>query len=101
MRCWTDAGDLNRLMSARVSPAWEVYIIRAVGGLLYTGVTTDPLRRIDEHRSRRAGASFFRFAPPETIVYREVCRDRSQALRREAEIKRMPRRRKLELIASL
>lgn len=88
-------------MAANISPAWEVYIIRASGGMLYTGITTDALRRFREHRSGRAGAVFFRFASPEAIVYREVCRDRSDALRREREIKRMTRARKLELIQSL
>ena len=88
-------------MAANISPPWEVYIIRASGGMLYTGATTDPLRRFREHLSGHNGASFFRFARAEAIVYREVCRDRSEALRREKEIKRMTRARKLELIGSL
>lgn len=82
------------------SNAWEVYMIRAQDGSLYTGIATDPVRRFEEHQSGRLGARFFRTSKPDAIVYREVCRDRSEALRREHEIKRMSRSLKLELIQS-
>jgi putative endonuclease len=78
---------------------WLVYIIENERGVLYTGITTSLRRRFAEHRSTR-GARFFRFGRPARVVYTEVACDRSGALRREAEIKRLHRAAKLALIAA-
>lgn len=69
-------------------------------GALYTGITTSMRRRLREHTSDSRGASFFRFARPSRVVYAEVARDRSGALRREAELKRLRRADKLALVAA-
>ncbi len=79
------------------SGPWTVYIVRAESGTLYTGITLDLERRLAEHGTSR-GAKFFRIAHPEKVVYREMQPDRSAATRREAEIKRMTRAQKLQLI---
>lgn len=76
---------------------WWVYIIRCSDGSLYTGITTDLERRLQEHR-RGAGAKYFRGREPLEIAWSEACADRSQASRREAQIKGMARREKLRLI---
>ena len=81
--------------------AWRVYIIETQRGTLYTGITTSLERRLAEHGGRGArGARFFRLGAPAALRYVEVAADRGGALRREAEIKRMPRRAKLALIAA-
>ena len=77
---------------------WTVYIIRTESGKLYTGITTDLDRRFTAHEKKRAGARFFRISGPECVVYKESCYNRSEASKREAEIKKMSRSEKLALI---
>jgi putative endonuclease len=79
---------------------WWVYVIRAANGALYTGITTDPDRRLAEHRAGRRGARFFRTSRAQRLVYSEKAPDRSSAARREAAIKRLPRAQKLRLVAA-
>ena len=82
-------------------PAWQVYIVETERGALYTGITTSVQRRLAEHaRERGRGARFFRLGAPARLRYLEPVADRSEALRREAEIKRLGRRGKLALIAA-
>ena len=78
---------------------WEVYIIRARSGKLYTGITTDLDRRLEEHAGKRRGARFFHMSEPEAVVFRERHENRSRATRREIAIKKMTREQKLRLIA--
>ena len=73
-----------------------VYILRCGDGTLYTGCTNDLPRRLQAHQSGR-GAKYTR---SRLLVYQEAVPDRSAALRREAAIKRLDRRRKLALIAA-
>ncbi len=79
--------------------SWHVYILRCSDGSLYTGITTDLERRLDEHNGGR-GARYTRARCPVVMVYREPCLDRSEASKREAAIKRTSRSAKLALIAS-
>ena len=76
-----------------------VYILRCGDGTLYTGCTNDLPRRLQAHQSGR-GAKYTRSRLPVELVYQEAVPDRSAALRREAAIKRLARRRKLSLIAA-
>ena len=78
--------------------AWYVYVIRASDDSLYTGITTDVQRRFKEHSSPARGARFFRGRSPVEVVYSENHPDRSSALRREAEIKKLSRPEKLKLV---
>ena len=77
---------------------WLVYIVESARGALYTGVTTSLERRLREHAGGARGARFFRVAGPATVRYVEPAADRASAQRREAAIKRLPRRAKLALI---
>ena len=77
---------------------WYVYIIRATDQSLYTGITTDVERRYAEHQSGRAGAKYFRGRSPEQLVLVESGHDRSSASIREAQIKKLSRQQKLEMI---
>jgi putative endonuclease len=74
-----------------------VYLLRCRDGSLYTGITNDLSRRLAAHRAGKASA-YTRSRRPLRLAYREVVRDRSAALRREAAIKRLTRQAKLELI---
>lgn len=74
-----------------------VYIVRCRDGTLYTGWTTDPHRRVEMH-NRGRGSSYTRSRRPVRLVYVEACVNRSTAMRRERQIKRLSRGRKLALI---
>lgn len=76
---------------------WNVYILRCGDGSLYTGISTDVQRRLAEHRSGK-GAKYTRSRGPLELVYQEECPDKSAALKRELEIKALPRAEKLKLI---
>ena len=76
---------------------WKVYILQCGDGSLYTGISTDVARRLEEHRSGK-GAKYTRSRGPLELVYEENCPDKSAALRRELEIKALPRAEKLKLI---
>lgn len=73
-----------------------VYILECDDGSLYTGVTTDVVRRFAEHRAG-IGSHFTRAKGAKRIVYTEEQLDRSSAQKREAEIKKWPREKKLSL----
>ena len=77
---------------------WIVYLARCRDGTLYTGITTDPGRRLAEHNAGR-GAAYTRTRLPVVLVYWEVVSDRSCALKREHAIKRLSRAAK-EALAS-
>ena len=78
---------------------WWVYVLRCADGTLYTGVTTDPARRVAEHNAGTA-SKYTRSRRPAVLVYREAKRGRGPALRREFAIKALTRRAKEELIAA-
>ena len=74
-----------------------VYILRCQDDTLYTGYTTDPMRRLKVHQSGK-GAKYTRSRLPVELVYREELLDKSSALQREAAIKALSRAEKLTLI---
>ena len=80
------------------SDSWSLYIIEASDASLYTGITTDVERRFKEHRLGARGAKYFSGRTPVRVVYREDGHSRSSAARREAEIKKLSRQAKHELI---
>ena len=75
-----------------------VYILRCGDGSLYTGITNDLSRRLAAHSSGR-GAKYTRSRLPVALVWQEAQPDKSAALRREIQIKRLSRRDKLALCA--
>lgn len=75
---------------------WWVYLLRCRGGEIYTGISTDVARRVAVHNAGR-GSKSLRGRLPVTLIYQEKSRNRSEAQKREAEIKRWPRPRKLAL----
>jgi len=77
---------------------YYVYILCCVDGTLYTGITNNINRRMAVHNSGK-GAKYTRNRIPVEMVYQEECSDKSTALHRELEIKRMTREEKLKLIA--
>ena len=82
-------------------PGWFVYLIRTNSGALYTGVTRDVQRRFEEHNSSGPkAAKALRGRGPLELVFHCAMRSKSDALKLEVEIKRWPKHRKEQLIAS-
>lgn len=77
--------------------AYFCYIVECADGTYYTGWTTDPERRTRQHNLGR-GAKYTRQHGPVRLVYVEPLPDRSQAMRREHEIKALKRPQKQRLI---
>ena len=75
---------------------WYLYILQCGDGSLYTGITTDVSRRLDAHR-RGKGAKYTRGRGPLELVYQEACGTHSDAMKRELEVKAMPRAQKEQL----
>jgi putative endonuclease len=78
--------------------SWTVYLARCSDGTLYTGITTDPERRVAQHNAGCGGA-YTRCRVPVILVYQEQASDRSGALRRERAIKGLTRSEKEKLVA--
>ncbi len=76
-----------------------LYILQCKDGTLYTGITNDLEKRLAAH-NRGQGAKYTRSRIPAVLVYQESCSNRAAALRREAAVKKLNRRQKLQLIAS-
>lgn len=74
-----------------------VYVLECKDGSLYTGITTDVVRRLKEHQSG-IGSHYTRAREVVKMVYKEKHPSRSSALKREAEIKKWKREKKLQLI---
>ena len=77
---------------------WWCYIVRCKDGSFYTGITNDLKKRIDKHNAGKA-AKYTRNKRPVTLVYKELCENKSSALKRECSIKKLSRAKKEELIA--
>jgi len=82
-----------------MTTSWYLYLIRTGGGALYTGVTTDVLRRLEQHRRGR-GAKALRGKGPLTLAFQCPAGDRGNALRWEYRIKQLTRTQKEQLVAS-
>lgn len=78
---------------------WLCYILCCTDGTLYTGITNDLEKRLAAHNAG-SGARYTRTRGPVELVFVESCTDKSFALKREIEIKRLRRKEKLALIES-
>ena len=78
---------------------WCCYLLRCADDTLYTGITNDLEKRIATHNNGTA-SKYTRSRLPVSLMYFEPHRDRSSASKREIEIKKWSRARKLALIAA-
>lgn len=81
-----------------MASTWTVYLVRCRDGSLYTGITTDLDRRLAAHNAGTA-SRYTRSRLPVKLVHEELGFTHSSALKREAAIKRLPRSKKLALLA--
>lgn len=90
----------EQLLSSEPTPTWHVYIVSCNDNSYYTGITTDPLRRIEEHNSPKKGARYTRSRRPVIMVYSEKAASRAVATRRENQIKKLTPSGKKQLITT-
>lgn len=80
---------------------WFLYLLRNERDALYTGITTDVRRRLDEHRGRsNRGARFTRSCTSLELVYDCEIGSRSLALKAERRVKDLSKPRKEQLVGS-
>ncbi len=77
---------------------YHLYILKCADGSLYTGITTDLKRRLEEHNSSKLGAKYTSARRPVKMVYSRRFKNRSNASKEEARIKSLKKEEKLELI---
>ena len=77
--------------------SWVCYLLRCADDTFYCGITNDMEKRLAVHNAGE-GAKYTRGRLPVNVVYRESCADKSAALKREMQIKRMSRSAKEALL---
>ncbi|MBB3305905.1 putative endonuclease [Enterobacter sp. Sphag1F] len=77
---------------------WQLYLLQTAAGMLYTGITTDVNRRLQQHQLGR-GARSLRGKGPLTLVFHCDAGDRAAASRLEYQVKQLSRAQKLLLVA--
>ncbi len=78
--------------------SYFVYILECCDGSLYTGIAKDVAKRLDEHNNSDRGAKYTKARRPVRLLYKEPSDNRSSASKREYEIKKLSRAKKLQLI---
>lgn len=78
---------------------YYLYIVRCSDNSLYTGITLDVKRRIAEHNDSKKGAKYTKSRRPVTLVHSEMFDSKSEALKREAYIKKLSREEKNTLVS--
>jgi predicted GIY-YIG superfamily endonuclease len=76
---------------------WCVYLLLCRDNSVYCGITNDLFLRLFTHNKGK-GAKYTRSRLPVILIYAEKAKDKSAALKRELQIKAMPRRQKLNLM---
>ena len=77
---------------------YYLYILECADKTLYTGITTDLKRREREHNESKLGAKYTSVRRPVKVVYSRRFRNRSNASKMEAQIKKLNRQEKIDLI---
>lgn len=78
--------------------SYFIYILECSDNTLYTGITKDINKRLDEHNNSPKGAKYTKARRPVKLLYDEKSENRSTASKREYEIKKFSRLKKLKLI---
>lgn len=77
---------------------YYLYILKCSDLTLYTGITTDLKRRIEEHNSSKLGAKYTKARRPVRLIFSKRFKNRSKASIYEAHVKKMSRSDKLKMI---
>lgn len=82
-----------------MNKTWVLYILQCADSTLYTGITTDLDRRLNEHNSSPRGARYTRGRRPVSVLASWDLPSRSAAAQAEARFKRLDRAHKLAVLA--
>ncbi|MBU1044534.1 MAG: GIY-YIG nuclease family protein [Candidatus Omnitrophica bacterium] len=88
------------IIAAKKNDPWFIYIAKCRDKTLYIGMTNDVDKRIKAHNTTSI-CKYTRARKPITLVYHEKCKNRTNAAKREIELKKYSRAQKLELIKNL
>lgn len=78
---------------------YYVYILRTSSNTLYIGQTNNLKRRIEEHQSKNSkSAKYMKYFAFSKLVYSEEFKTRSEAMKREYQLKQLTKDKKEELI---
>jgi putative endonuclease len=77
---------------------WYLYVVRCGDDTLYTGITTDLKRRLNEHNTSKRGAKYTKTRRPINLVYYELHQSRSNAQKAEHKFKKLTRQQKEKII---
>lgn len=83
--------------NAKTAKYYYAYMLRCSDGTIYSGYTTNPPHRATVH-NRGKGAKYTRSRLPVTLVYQESFATKSEALKREAALKRLSHSEKIAMI---
>jgi predicted GIY-YIG superfamily endonuclease len=89
----------EKTASSKNAEQWTVYILRCKDGTLYTGITKDIKRRVEQHNDGK-GSKYTQTRRPVEVVYKEKKMGRANALVREAEIKHYSKGKKEQLVST-
>ena len=76
-----------------------VYLLRCADGTLYTGVSTDPAKRLSQHNKGKGGAKYTRGRGPCVLLACAAPLPKGGALRLERLVKKQPAAKKLRALA--
>tara|TARA_B110000444_G_scaffold44942_1_gene40846 strand:- start:8690 stop:8992 length:303 start_codon:yes stop_codon:yes gene_type:complete len=77
--------------------SWFVYILLCSDNTLYTGITNNIDKRLEDHQ-RGVGAKYTKGRSPISLLFKEKHPNRSSASKRESEIKSLTKKQKLTLL---
>lgn len=77
-----------------------VYILRTSSNTLYIGQTNNLKKRLKEHQSKSGkSAKYVRYFASVKLVYSEKYKTRTEAMKREAQLKKLPKAKKEVIVA--
>jgi predicted GIY-YIG superfamily endonuclease len=91
----TERGSSKK--TGRPPGSWCLYMLKCSDGSLYTGITNDLARRLEQHNAGKA-SRYTRSRKPVKLIYQEPCRGRSRALKKEYALKSLTRKEKEDYI---
>ncbi len=78
---------------------WVVYMLKCNDSSIYTGISNNLIQRLNTH-AKGNGSKYVRAKLPFQLIYTEKCQNRSKAIKREIEIKKLNKKNK-ELLVKL
>lgn len=86
---------MSAVIKKKTRGRWLLYILKCSDGTFYTGITNDLVKRVESHNSGKA-SRYTRARVPVSVIYKEGCRNKSSALKKELRIKALSRPEKEE-----